>query len=52
VSVVFRDSPDVPKRVVEFEMKPGETARVIEPSPGNPDGTIEIRRNSLWGRGS
>jgi hypothetical protein len=28
VSVVFRDSPDVPKRVVEFDMKPGETARV------------------------
>jgi hypothetical protein len=51
VQVVFRDSPDVPKRVVEFEMKPGETARVIEPSPGNPHGTIEIRRNSLWGRG-
>lgn len=51
VQVVFRDSPDVPKRVVEFEMKPGETARVVEPSPGNPDGTIEIRRNSMWGRG-
>jgi hypothetical protein len=51
VSVVFRDSPEVPKRVVEFEMKPGETARVIEPSSGNPGGTIEIRRNSLWGRG-
>jgi hypothetical protein len=51
VSVVFRASPEVPRRVVEFDMKPGETARVLEPSPGNPDGTVEIRRNTLWGRG-
>jgi len=50
VKVVFRDAPEVPTRVVEFEMKPGETARVIEPSPANPKGTVELRRNSLWGR--
>ncbi|MCC7325340.1 MAG: VCBS repeat-containing protein, partial [Burkholderiales bacterium] len=43
-SVAFRASPDVPNRIVEFDIRPGEFARVYEPSREHPRGRIEMSR--------
>jgi hypothetical protein len=44
VRVSFRTASDVPNRVVEFEMRPGELAKVYEPSFDSPNGRVEIAK--------
>jgi hypothetical protein len=44
VRVAFRVASDVPNRFVEFEMLPGEFAKVSEPSSAAPKGRVEISK--------
>lgn len=44
VRVGFRAASDVPNRVVEFEMRPGELAKVYEPSVDARAGKVEISK--------